>query len=371
MSLAELFSRCRPPLPPNHVCFKNPHFTTLYKIPLYSCHGLTAEQKMRKQLYYAVKEGFEQKERQKFVLDMSQNVGALVDQGVLSPDIRAASTTNRKMWMEDICFVRSFKVNLEDGITLSIRCAVVCDGHGDHRFAGYRIRSRLPILIQNRLKGRDFSSITDTFTQVMISLDEEVRSDLLSREINEGGTTFTGVFFIENHIFVVNVGDGRAIICKKDVVYQLSEDADPKSRRFQAYRKIPTIYFCPRKKRIFGHPQFENVGGSSVFRGGEGGYNLARDIGSKWLSPRPKITYLTRGNQRDDLVNMHLFVPKDSYIVLAPDGLWGRVSNRDVYQAIWEMEAQGTPLKEMAAHLVYGTLLTGGKDNITVVIIKL
>ncbi len=390
-SLTELFYNCKPtlslgggaaaaqsmgqlplaPLPTRLIRVKSPLFITCYTTPVYSCHGLTAEQKMRKQLYYAVKEGLEQKEPHKFVLDLSQNVAALIDQDVLSPDVRAASTRNGKERMEDICFVRSFNVNLEDESTLPIRCAVVCDGHCDHRFAGYRLRSRLPILIQNVLEKDDFTSLADMFTEVMIQLDKEIRSDLLSREITEGGTTFTGVFFIKNHLFVVNVGDGRAILCKKEAVYQLSEDADPKNERFQAYDKNLDIYFCPYRKRIFGHPQFEEIEGSIIFRGGEGGYNLARDLGSKWLSPRPKITYLTRGNQSDDLVNMRLFCPKESYLVIASDGLWGRVSNRDVHRALWKMEAKGMPLKEMAARLVYGTLQAGGKDNITVVIIKL
>ncbi|MCH9627076.1 MAG: hypothetical protein S4CHLAM2_07100 [Chlamydiales bacterium] len=371
-SLKELFQNLQPLPLGGAAGAANDIHATRYSTPTYSNHGLPADEKMRVQLNHAVREGEAQDELHIFNLSLNQPVDSLIDPTISQPNIGAASVQNRahRPRMEDVCFAHTFDVELEDGSILAIRCAVVCDGHGDRSFAGLRAQARLPILMQEKLKSNDFTSIADTFTQVMLQLDQEIRVDLVSRDIGEGGTTFTGIFFIDDKIFVVNVGDGRAILCKKQAVYQLTEDADPTNKRFQSFTKVSEIFFHPINKRIYGNVRAEISEGKPVVRG-EGGYNLSRDLGSKWLSPRPKITYLTRDNQPDDLVNMYLYGSQGSYIVIASDGLWGWVTNKDVYAAILKMEERAIPVEEMAARLVLGAVEAGSDDNITVVIVKL
>ncbi len=313
-----------------------------YYDPVYS-RRIPAAEKMAISLRWAVEAGRKDPAKN-FVVDLEKAVSEEIDQELEDPAAGVAEAHNWK-WrrsMEDVHFIQQVSIE-SGGATIEGKLVVVCDGHGDNGEVGMTLEKRLAQAIQEQLHALDEESVGNTFTKLMVDFDCELR--------RKGGTTLTAALILDHKIYIINVGDSRAILCKDSGVYQLSEDADPTNERFAAaIRKAG--YEINEEGRV------------------DGDLNVARDIGMEIVSPRPKITCILRGDQNDDLGQMKIYCPAGSYIVLACDGLWNWASIEEVYAAVAQMAKLEKPLDEMAARLVDGALSNGSTDNITVIVVK-
>ncbi|KAM3349976.1 hypothetical protein ACQJBY_022665 [Aegilops geniculata] len=120
--------------------------------------------------------------------------------------------------MEDFYDMRSSKMDAKN-----INLFGVFDGHGGSCAAEYLKEH----LFENLLKHPSF--ITDTKTAISESYTK-TDSDFLDAETNilrEDGSTASTAIFVDNHLYVANVGDSRAVISKAGKAIALSDDHKP------------------------------------------------------------------------------------------------------------------------------------------------
>ncbi|KAM7495091.1 hypothetical protein LguiB_029700 [Lonicera macranthoides] len=103
----------------------------------------------------------------------------------------------------------------------------IFDGHMGHDVADY-LQSNL---FNNILKERDFWVDTESaIRRAYRSTDNDILDQ--SAYLGKGGSTAVTAILINGHKLVVaNVGDSRAVICKKGVAEQLSVDHEPSKEK--------------------------------------------------------------------------------------------------------------------------------------------
>lgn len=234
----------------------------------------------------------------------------------------------------------------------------LCDGHGGVG-ASQEVKSILATGLEKRLLDKSLSStvICDAFTALM-----EEMSYALSKKFRDCGTTLISAFWVNQKIYLVNVGDSRAILVKKDGrIFQLTEDANPLNPVFKnAIEKNGLT--------VFKQP-------GALRRRKDTGYVLnilstARDLGIYILvPPNPKITSITLGKGDGKPEKGVLKYQKGDFIILATDGFLNVATNRETAQAVLNMSTQKPAV--IAYHLIKKALDAGSDDNVSVIVWKL
>lgn len=168
------------------------------------------------------------------------------------------------------------------------------------------------------------------------------------------GSTATLAFIINKKVWVANVGDSRAVLVNEKETIQLSEDA------------IPGLPYY--------RTQIEQRGGK-VTQDNDGTYrinyrlSMARVIGDH--------DFVSATSQAE--VTCYPIKEKNSYIVIASDGLTEIATSNEIGKAVQCMHSSGEHPRTMAHRLVYSVMpeennLSGWNhswDNVTVVVAKL
>ena len=143
------------------------------------------------------------------------------------------------------------------------------------------------------------------------------------------GTTFVGMVFVEDRHYVAHVGDSRCYRVRSKEIVQLTEDHS----LLNDYKKMAKL--TPEEEENFPH---KNI--------------IVRALGMK-------DTVLVD-------CAAHPFQPGDLYL-LCSDGLNGELRDPEILAICLEHEED---LEEMCRALIAATNAHGGKDNTTVVVIK-
>lgn len=144
-----------------------------------------------------------------------------------------------------------------------------------------------------------------------------------------GGTTLTAAIVVGDQITLAHVGDSRAYFIDSERPIQVMTQDHSLVRRLQDLGQID-------EKEASIHPQ-RNV--------------LYRALGQSETF-RPDI-------------NTHI-LPQSGYLLLCSDGLWGSVSDEDIYRIV---HAAANPVTACRA-LVDAANQAGGPDNISAVLVK-
>lgn len=240
----------------------------------------------------------------------------------------------------------------------SLLCVAVCDGHGGEG-ASQEVKSTLATGLEKHLQDKPLTDtvICDAFTALM-----EEMSYTLSKKIRDCGTTLTSAFWVNQKIYLVNVGDSRVILVKKDGrVFQLTEDANP----------LNPVFKNAIEKNGIG--VFKHSG--TLMRRKDTGYVLnilstAGDLGIYILvPPNPKITSITLGTGDGEPEKGVLNYQEGDFIVLASDGFFNVATNRETAKAVLNMGKQKPAV--IAHHLIQKALDAGSDDNASVIVWKL
>jgi serine/threonine protein phosphatase PrpC len=267
---------------------------------------------------------------------------------------------------EDEHAANRFSIDVH-GVLKEIKLAGMFDGHGGSECSAFvaanlqkKIEEILPeylekyaeegedVAIYNALKIA-FADLADEYKRLCLSgkekFEEDYSSYLLFCNGQEAGTTACIAMFYNDHLWIANVGDSRAVICQNGRATTLSQDAEPKIERFK--RGV---------EKRGAHVEGNRVDSVATAR-------AIGDFKITGINPRPKIVDLNL-NELQKILNKE----GDPFLVIACDGLWDVASSEQVAETMAELE--GTPA-DKAEFLIKKAYASGSKDNISAIVIDL
>ncbi|WMV34174.1 hypothetical protein MTR67_027559, partial [Solanum verrucosum] len=195
-------------------------------------------------------------------------------------------------------------------------------------------------------------SPSDVFFEAFIKTNVAFRTQLdssrkrkgaVQKDWHPGCTTITALI-IRNKLIVANAGDCRTILCRSGIPHALSRD-----------HVASCLDEWERIIRAGGLVKWK----VDTWRIGDATLQVTRSIGDDDLKPavtvKPEITLTTLSAE-------------DEYIVMASDGLWDVISEKDVVNIIRDtVKEAGMCSKRLATEAAE----KGSKDNINVIVIFL
>jgi serine/threonine protein phosphatase PrpC len=230
-----------------------------------------------------------------------------------------------------------------------INFIAVFDGHGGKSVSRY-LKDNLPQFFVNKLK-KDIFTKQDKLTDYVFKVYDMIQTKMKEqhpRAVQYCGSTACVTIQTKdknnkNLIWVINVGDSRAIKCNRNnIAEQLTQDHKP---------NVPS-----EKKRI------TDLGGKIEFDGVDWrvkDLSLSRAFGD--IECTPYVTHLPQ-------IYKYKISSSDKFIVLACDGLWDVLTNQDVVDYIDSLKHNnynGNYAKKVAEY----ALDKGSMDNISVIIL--
>lgn len=275
--------------------------------------------------------------------------------------VGAALFQGRKKYMEDVLLVASDP-------HLDFELFAVSDGHLGTRAAAFVVANLLSVLSANLAAAlaasgagaaeREFAervALRQTFLELHSGFLELVASESES-DTSDASDVFSGCtltvvlyFRAERRLVSANVGDSRAIALVREAIVPLSTDHWPNVD----------------EERV----RIESSGGFVSFAGlwrVVGQLAVSRSIGDQhlrqYVSAEPSI--------------VHTAVPLDDddrgLLVVASDGVWETMTNRDVARFASERRlSAATDLRALAQRLLVESYVRGSQDNLAAILVAL
>ncbi len=295
-----------------------------------------------------------------------ENSERFIDRSMRDQAIGVSKAQGKRPTMQDAHIAYRFKTHGKEALF-----AGVFDGHGPKgEESAIYLRDHIPSYLETKLQeveALNETTIPEILTEMMVTMDQTLQA-----EITEGksGTTASCCFVINDQIFVPNVGDSRAVFVKKkhfdqedNKGFQVTEDASTTSRRFfKAVEHMEVPVGRLEGEGAYGPPRLNYELG------------LARELGHKSASARPKIAFLEKGindNIDDNKHRAKIGFKTGDYLVIACDGLYDVASTNEIIKAVRKMDKQEYTPEKMSSHLVSAALNAGTTDNVTVMVIRL
>ncbi|PIN15195.1 Serine/threonine protein phosphatase [Handroanthus impetiginosus] len=233
--------------------------------------------------------------------------------------------------MED-CLVSEFKIVESNELGLF----AIFDGHMGHDVAKY-LQGHL---FDNILKQSDFWTNTENaLRNAYQTTDKEILEQSL--QLGKGGSTaVTAILINGQKLVVANVGDSRAVICKKGVAKQLSVDHEPSKE----------------KKLIESKGGFvSNIPGDVPRVDGQ--LAVARAFGDKSLK---------RHLSSEPDISVEIIEDDVEFVILASDGLWKVMTNEEAVESIRGIKDSHSAAK----HLTEEAVSRKSKDDISCIVVR-
>jgi protein phosphatase len=177
------------------------------------------------------------------------------------------------------------------------------------------------------------SSLCDSFVNANAKIYQSAQQN---SELKGMGTTMVSAFFNAGHVYLSNVGDSRAYMIYQKEIFQLTKDHTLVQEKINQ-----DIY----DRHQAAEDRMKNV--------------LVRTVGYE---------------KEVEVDSYQLKWPKEALLLLCSDGLYGKVSDRDIIHLInknYEASNQQKDNLNVIAKLLIDTAnLHGGQDNISVVLVQ-
>lgn len=286
-------------------------------------------------------------------IDYKQLVGNLNEDeagACLFPCGGASTQGDHNDHMEDVTLV-SVIDNLSENGPRYFPLYAVFDGHGGTDCSEF-LGDHLPDYLQKQLfkiyqLPEDKREIA-LFNMFKVCGVDLTRAFLESTVPSNLGSTMVFMLVIEGYLWVVNVGDSRAILSANGETIALSEDADLIFKKYQngaMKRGAEVVHFNDVHRvsgvamgRAVGHAEYEGI------------------------NPRSTILRLK-------LEGLDRF--KHCKIVIASDGLWDVGTTEEVSEFVYKLSKQGLNCDMIARQLVERAFNIESPDNISVLVIEL
>ncbi len=213
---------------------------------------------------------------------------------------------------------------------------VVADGMGGHQFGEVASNAAIRILSGTVMKAFH-SYLFNLPTQPMQEPLQEIMDTAIreahrfvQRDAPGSGTTVTAALVLGEQVTLAHVGDSRAYVVYPD------GRVNPITRDHSLVKRLEEL----------GH--------------------LSADEAANF----PHRNVLIRALGQGEVLEPDVFTvpfPQPGYLMLCSDGLWGVVSEQDIYRAI----AEAPNLHRACQNLVEAANTAGGPDNISVVLVQM
>lgn len=241
---------------------------------------------------------------------------------------------------------RIVKINLSK-IT-NCYLVILCDGHSGDKCSNYVVDILPKILekvLQDLRPNENLKYVNKLITKVILKIDSiyEKYNDL-------SGTTCVFSIFLDDKLYIINIGDSRCIISNLANEINLAT-IDHKPNLTKEYNRI-----IKNNGNIYNF-DVPRVYISELVHG----LAISRVIGDIHYKKKNIVIANPDIYLRPNLLN-------NEFMLLASDGLWDVMSNLEVTKFV-SSKIKKMPLKIISKKLVEYALQKGSMDNITVIIV--
>ncbi|KAJ0034336.1 hypothetical protein Pint_24269 [Pistacia integerrima] len=226
----------------------------------------------------------------------------------------------------------------------------VFDGHGGPEAAVFIKNNAMKLYFEDA----DLPLISDIDDVFLAELENSHRraflqaDHALAHECSVGstcGTTALTALVLGRHLLVANAGDCRAVLCRKGVAFDMSQDHKPSH--------------LPERRRVEelgGYIDYIYVNGLSVTRA-LGDWSLKLPLGSA----SPLIA--------DPDVQQVVLTEDDEFLIIGCDGIWDVMSSQNAVSLVRRVLRRHDDPKQCAQELVMEATRLHSSDNLTVIVI--
>jgi len=246
-----------------------------------------------------------------------------------------AHTIGRRRDMEDSSLIAGCFLGRKDEDVYA-----VFDGHGGSKCALYSSAKFCEVFekVAGELQGDQSDVALQVLSRVFIALNSDLEDKVWAKQC---GTTAVVAYFKGSNLYIANVGDTRAVLCRNGTAQRLSVDHKPTVGEEVA--------------------RIQSLDGGLVINGRvQGMLSVTRALGdsqlSPWVSPEPFVTHVS-------------LTPSDEFVILACDGVWDVITDEEAVSIIKHTEAETGSAQEAAQKLMNESYGRGSTDNITVLVI--
>nr|XP_028597742.1 probable protein phosphatase 1N isoform X1 [Podarcis muralis] len=229
----------------------------------------------------------------------------------------------------------------------------VYDGHAGSTVAQFCARHLLGhVLEAEALSGQeeDPAAVKEAVREAFLAIDRRMQDLSRAEAWEHAGTTAVAVLVSPRHLYFINLGDSRALLCRSAAVTFYTDDHKPTK---------------PRERR-----RIENAGGTVVLQRVNGSLAVSRALGDfgykavSWrgpteqpVSPEPEVYQLERCPDADE------------FLVLACDGVWDTFDNAGLCAFVRSrLCLTGSP-RDVCECVLDSCLYKGSRDNMTCIVV--
>uniref|UniRef100_A0A665ULF7 protein-serine/threonine phosphatase n=1 Tax=Echeneis naucrates TaxID=173247 RepID=A0A665ULF7_ECHNA len=225
----------------------------------------------------------------------------------------------------------------------------VFDGHAGTTVAQYCSRNLLDHILATVPGFPSPEQAKEGIREGFLNIDRHMHQLARQDSWDRSGSTAAAVLISPQHIYFINCGDSRTLLCHDGQVAFYTEDHKP---------------FNPREKE-----RIQNAGGSVTLQRVNGSLAVSRALGDfdfkevDWrpqteqlVSPEPEVYHLER-------------TPEDEFLILACDGVWDAIGNEELCAFVRSRLQVCEDLREICSQVIDLCLYKGSLDNISIIIV--
>ncbi|KAG9136740.1 hypothetical protein Leryth_004515 [Lithospermum erythrorhizon] len=227
----------------------------------------------------------------------------------------------------------------------------VFDGHGGANAASFLKNNAMRFFFEYDALP-EISTVSDSFVKELEGCHRRaflLADQALAEECSVDsycGTTAITCLVLGRHLLVSNAGDCRAVLCRKGVAVQMSQD------------HRPTCLL--EKKRV------EDLGGFIEYGYLNGELAVTRALGDWYMKdPSGSASPLTAEPE----VNQILLTDDDEFLIIGCDGIWDVMTNQDAISIVRQELRMHNDPQECARELVRQALIRDTSDNLTAIVV--
>jgi serine/threonine protein phosphatase PrpC len=246
--------------------------------------------------------------------------------------------------------------SMEDAHYTSVEDGLFCifDGHGGRKAADFAAR-RFPDILKNHPKFK--SDPEKALHESILATEDEFLELARKDELNDGTTLVVGLISGPN-LYVANVGDSEAFVCRGESALSLTTIHNP-SKNSNEVSRVQSVGGRLYNNRL-GHPHL-NVRFFNIA--------ISRAIGDLLYKSPQYTQHKPSGLTADPDVSVNKLADEDKFLLLACDGVWDVLTHQEVADFINEKLKETDDLQIICNNLVEEALARRSMDNITVCLV--